>query len=60
MAGRVTLDAGHPSAAVAIRHGRFVKVGTDLTFNAILRWDGVTMLAEGLEMIRQQALRTPK
>ena len=92
-----TLDAGHPSAtAVAIRHGRFVKVGTDkevlamrgeathvidaqgrrmipglndshshyirggLAFNAILRWDGVPTLAEGLEMIRQQALRTPK
>ena len=92
-----TLDADHPSAtAVAIRHGRFVKVGTDeeilamrgnttrvidaqgrrmipglndshshyirggLAFNAILRWDGVPTLAEGLEMIRQQALRTPK
>ena len=92
-----TLDAGNPSAtAVAIRHGRFVKVGTDeeilamrgdgthvidaqgrrmipglndshshyirggLAFNAVLRWDGVPTLAEGLEMIRQQALRTPK
>ena len=92
-----TLDARNPSAtAVAIQHGRFVKVGTDeeilamrgdgthvidaqgrrmipglndshshyirggLAFNAILRWDGVPTLAEGLEMIRQQALRTPK
>ena len=92
-----TLDIDRPSAtAVAIRHGRFVKVGTDreilamrgettqvinaqgrrmipglndshshyirggLAFNAVLRWDGVPTLAEGLEMIRQQALRTPK
>ena len=92
-----TLDDDHPSAtAVAIRRGRFLKVGTDgeilalredgtqvinahgrrmipglndshshyirggLAFNAILRWDGVPTLAEGLEMIRQQALRTPK
>ena len=92
-----TLDADHPSAtAVAIRHGHFVKVGTDreilamrgentqvinaqgrrmipglndshshyirggLAFNAVLRWDGVPTLAEGLEMIRQQALRTPQ
>lgn len=92
-----TLDARNPSAtAVAIRHGRFVKVGTDeeilamrgdgthvidaqgrrmipglndshshyirggLAFNAVLRWDGLPTLADGLEMIRQQALRTPK
>ena len=92
-----TLDPGNPSAtAVAIQHGRFVKVGTDeeilamrgdgthvidaqgrrmipglndshshyirggLAFNAVLRWDGVPTLADGLEMIRQQALRTPK
>lgn len=92
-----TLDIDRPSAtAVAIRHGRFVKVGRDreilamrgetthvinaqgrrmipglndshshyirggLAFNAVLRWDGVPTLAEGLEMIRQQALRTPK
>jgi len=92
-----TLDAGNPSAtAVAIRHGRFVKVGTDeeiltmrgeathaidaqgrrmipglndshshyirggLAFHAVLRWDGVPTLADGLEMIRQQAFRTPK
>ena len=92
-----TLDPDHPLAtAVAVRHGRFVKVGTDreilamrgettqvinaqgrrmipglndshshyirggLAFNAVLRWDGVPTLADGLEMIRLQALRTPK
>jgi len=39
-------------------HSHYIRGG--LAFNAILRWDGVPTLAEGLEMIRQQALRTPK
>ncbi len=38
-------------------HSHYIRGG--LAFNAILRWDGVPTLAEGLEMIRQQALRTP-
>ncbi|MEM8734997.1 MAG: amidohydrolase family protein, partial [Planctomycetota bacterium] len=36
----------------AVRGGRF--------YNLELRWDGVTSLREGLEMIREQAARTPK
>ncbi len=39
-------------------HSHYIRGG--LAFNVILRWDGVPTLAEGLEMIRQQALRTPK
>ena len=39
-------------------HSHYIRGG--LAFNAILRWDGVPTLAEGLELIRQQALRTPK
>ena len=39
-------------------HSHYIRGG--LAFNSILRWDGVPTLAEGLEMIRQQALRTPK
>ncbi len=39
-------------------HSHYIRGG--LAFNAILRWDGVPTLAAGLEMIRQQALRTPK
>ena len=39
-------------------HSHYIRGG--LAFNAILRWDGVPTLAHGLEMIRQQALRTPK
>ncbi len=39
-------------------HSHYIRGG--LAFNAILRWDGVPTLAEGLEMIRQQAKRTPK
>lgn len=30
-----------------------------LTYNAELRWEGVTSLGEALERLRQQALRTP-
>ena len=39
-------------------HSHYIRGG--LAFNAILRWDGVPTVADGLEMIRQQALRTPK
>ncbi len=39
-------------------HSHYIRGG--LAFNAILRWDGVPTLMKGLEMIRQQALRTPK
>ena len=39
-------------------HSHYIRGG--LAFNAILRWDGVPTLAEGLEMIRRQALRTPQ
>lgn len=39
-------------------HSHYIRGG--LAFNAVLRWDGVPTLAEGLEMIRQQARRTPK
>jgi len=35
-----------------IRGGRF--------YNAELRWDGLTTLAEALSMLKEQALRTPK
>ena len=38
-------------------HSHYIRGG--LGFNAELRWDGVPSLAIGLEMIRQQALRTP-
>ncbi len=39
-------------------HSHYIRGG--LAFNAILRWDGVPTVADGLEMIRQQALRTPQ
>jgi len=39
-------------------HSHYIRGG--LAFNAILRWDGIPTHTEGLEMIRQQALRTPK
>ncbi|WP_394780190.1 amidohydrolase [Undibacterium sp.] len=39
-------------------HGHYLRGGT--SFTTELRWDGVPTLAQGLEMIRAQALVTPK
>ncbi|CAA9329681.1 MAG: Exoenzymes regulatory protein AepA precursor [uncultured Cytophagales bacterium] len=92
----LTLDEGQAEAsAVAIRDGKFVRVGTDKDvmayrgaqtrvidaggrrivpglndshihvirggrfYNLELRWDGVKSLKAGLDMIREQAKRTP-
>lgn len=50
--GRTVLPGLNDSHIHAVRGGRF--------YNLELRWDGVKSLREGLEMIRQQAARTPK
>src|SRR5215212_977352 len=50
--GRTIIPGLNDSHAHATRAGRF--------FNLELRWDGVDSLERGLEMIRQQANRTPK
>jgi predicted amidohydrolase YtcJ len=58
--GTKTIDAGgrtiipglNDSHLHAVRGGRF--------YNLELRWDGVKSLKRGLEMIREQAARTPK
>ncbi len=92
----LTLDDGQPNAsALAVREGKFVRVGTDKAvmafkgpqtkvidaggrrvipglndshihvirggrfYNLELRWDGVKSLKAGLDMIREQAKRTP-
>ncbi len=92
----LTLDEGRPDAsAVAVRDGKFLRVGTDAEvmahkgpqtrvidasghrivpglndshihvirggrfYNLELRWDGVKSLKAGLDMIREQAKRTP-
>ncbi|MEE8303014.1 MAG: amidohydrolase, partial [Candidatus Tectomicrobia bacterium] len=39
-------------------HSHFLRSG--LTYTRELRWDGVPTLKQGLEMIREQAKRTPK
>jgi predicted amidohydrolase YtcJ len=49
--GRRVIPGLNDSHIHAVRAGRF--------FNLELRWDGVRSLARGLEMIRQQAERTP-
>lgn len=50
--GRTIIPGLNDSHAHAIRGGRF--------YNLELRWDGVDSLARGLEMIREQAARTPE
>ena len=50
--GRAVVPGLNDSHIHAVRGGRF--------YNLELRWDGVKSLREGLEMIRQQAARTPK
>jgi hypothetical protein len=50
--GRTVIPGLNDSHLHAIRGGRF--------YNLELRWDGVERLDRGLEMIREQAGRTPK
>ena len=50
--GRTVLPGLNDSHLHAVRGGRF--------YNLELRWDGVRTLRRGLEMIREQASRTPK
>jgi predicted amidohydrolase YtcJ len=50
--GRRVIPGLNDSHIHAVRGGRF--------YNLELRWDGVESLARGLEMIREQAKRTPK
>ena len=50
--GRTIIPGLNDSHLHAVRGGRF--------YNLELRWDGVKSLKRGLEMIREQAARTPK
>jgi predicted amidohydrolase YtcJ len=50
--GRTIIPGLNDSHAHAVRGGRF--------YNLELRWDGVDSLVRGLDMIRQQAKRTPR
>lgn len=51
-AGRTVIPGLNDSHAHAIRGGRF--------YNLELRWDGVDSLERALDMVREQALRTPE
>lgn len=51
-AGRRLIPGLNDSHTHAIRGGRF--------YNLELRWDGVSTLAEAMEMVREQAKNTPK
>ncbi len=52
LGGRTVVPGLNDSHAHVVRGGRF--------YNLELRWEGVPSLKVGLEMIRQQAARTPK
>jgi predicted amidohydrolase YtcJ len=52
LAGRTVIPGLNDSHLHVVRGGRF--------YNLELRWDGVPSLRRGLEMVREQAGRTPK
>lgn len=58
-AGTRVVDLGGRTAVPGLNdsHSHFIRGG--LTYSNEVRWDGVTSLAEGLRMVREQAQRTP-
>jgi predicted amidohydrolase YtcJ len=59
-AGTQVLDAGGRRVIPGLNDSHLHVVRAGRFYNLELRWDGVRSLAQGLDMIREQALRTPK
>jgi hypothetical protein len=57
--GTAVIDAGGRTAVPGLNdaHTHFIRGG--LTYSMEVRWDGLSSLAEGLRMMREQARRTP-
>jgi len=53
------IDAGGRRVIPGLNDSHMHTIRGGLMYNLELRWDGVPSLAEGLDMIRRQALRTP-
>jgi predicted amidohydrolase YtcJ len=54
------VDAGGLRVIPGLNDSHLHAIRGGLHFNLELRWDGVDSLARGLEMIREQADRTPQ
>jgi predicted amidohydrolase YtcJ len=58
-AGSTVVDAGGRRVIPGLNDSHLHAIRGGLMFNLELRWDGVDSLARGLEMIGEQAARTP-
>ena len=56
----LVIDAGGRRAIPGLNDSHIHAVRGGVLYHLELRWDGVDSLARGLEMIREQAVRTPK
>src|SRR5229473_5656003 len=54
------IDAGGRRVVPGLNDSHFHLVRAGRDYNLELRWDGVESLQRGLQMIRKQAMRTPK
>jgi predicted amidohydrolase YtcJ len=59
-ASSTVVDAGGRRVIPGLNDSHLHAIRGGLMFNLELRWDGVDSLARGLEMIREQAERTPE
>src|SRR5262249_7369112 len=53
------IDLGGRAVVPGLNDSHIHLIRGGLSFNLELRWDGVTSLADGLRMLRDQARRTP-
>jgi predicted amidohydrolase YtcJ len=59
-AGTRLVDAGGRRVIPGLNDSHLHAIRGGLLYNLELRWDGVASLRRGLEMIREQANRTPE
>ena len=59
-AGTQLIDAGGKTVVPGLNDSHIHIIREGLHYNAELRWDGVTTLKRAMEMLREQAARTPE
>jgi len=58
-AGTQMIDAGNKTVIPGLNDSHIHVIREGLNYNAELRWDGVTTLKRALQMLKEQAARTP-
>ena len=58
-AGTQVIDAGGRTVIPGLNDSHLHVIREGLNYNAELRWDGVTSLKKAMEMLKEQAARTP-